>query len=88
MGIENVEGLKPEVPPLEEYWKRTLKELSGRRGAGTVRIPLVMYTSGKRRVLGTADVIYLNDDERAAFSNSELIADAFDVRHDVGGDSL
>lgn len=46
----------------------------------TVRVPLVMYVGGQRRNLGTADVIYLNEDERIKFSASELIAEAFDVR--------
>lgn len=48
----------------------------------TVRIPLVMHFNNESRIIGVAEIIYHNEDERDKFSKSEVIAEAFDIRHE------
>lgn len=56
------------------------------RRDSSVRIPLVMWTNGERRVLGIAEITCpLNEGERQKLSNTELIAKAFDDPHDDQG---
>jgi len=62
--------------------------VSMRDGKMFVRIPIVMYVRGERQVMGMADVVCRNEDERIKFSSSEVIAEAFDVRQDADLDEL